>query len=659
VAPALGRHLGVLCAYLVPAVVVFWHVWDGHPTATLTCACGDAGQLVWFVAWPAYALAHGTNPFFSTMLWAPHGANLLANESSLLVGTVLAPVTWVWGPVATVNVALTLAPALSAWACWAACRRLVASRWAPWVAGLLYGFSPFVVSSARQGHLALALLVFPPLVVLGLDSLVVRQRGPAWRPGLALGAVVAAQFLVAPDVLVMTAVVAVVGLAVLAATGRRELSGRLPYALRGSAVAVGVAAGLGALPLWFALTGPRHLVGPAWPGLNAFGDSLEALVRAGPAPAASRSLLFGAASQPAANLGLTGPPAAYLGVGAVAVALASLVVARRRRATWVLAASGATAWVMSLGAAAFRTDALSALPWLPWQSLVGLPVLDDVLPGRFALCTDLAVALVVAIGIDGVERLLTAPPRALRRTPGPLAVRRERRTGRAPWREVALSCALGAVVLVPVWRLYALPAATQHVALPPWFSSAARAVPAGAVVLTYPFPASASVESEPMIWQAEDTMHFRLAGGYVKVPGPGGAVLTTGAPGTATNTLVTVTLVPQTARSSLAVSPARLEALRRALSRWQVSYVVVTDTGTNPVFVAALMTAVVGDPPRLSQRAWVWHLAPPGPAGPYDAAAAASAFDACRQRGLVFQAPPPRRPLPGGATTCVAARLGT
>ena len=44
----------------------------------------------------------------------PGGVNLLDNTSVLALGIPLAPVTWVVGPVASMNVALTLAPALSA-----------------------------------------------------------------------------------------------------------------------------------------------------------------------------------------------------------------------------------------------------------------------------------------------------------------------------------------------------------------------------------------------------------------------------------------------------------------------------------------------------------------------------------------------------------------
>ncbi len=98
-----------LARFSVPAVVLWWHVWSGHPAASLTCGCGDPAQEVWFIAWPAWAIAHLHNLFFSGAVNVPAGANLLSNTSGTLVGVLLAPVTWLFGPVAATNVALTLA----------------------------------------------------------------------------------------------------------------------------------------------------------------------------------------------------------------------------------------------------------------------------------------------------------------------------------------------------------------------------------------------------------------------------------------------------------------------------------------------------------------------------------------------------------------------
>ena len=82
------------------------HAWaEGGTTHTL-CGCGDPALFLWFFQWPATALAHGQNPFFSTALFHPEGINLLAQTSVTGMSLPLVPVTWIWGPVASLNVAV-------------------------------------------------------------------------------------------------------------------------------------------------------------------------------------------------------------------------------------------------------------------------------------------------------------------------------------------------------------------------------------------------------------------------------------------------------------------------------------------------------------------------------------------------------------------------
>ena len=165
-----------------------------HPTSTTTCGCGDTSLFTWFLEWPAFAISHGLNPLYSTYLFHPSGINLLSNTAEVGLGVVLAPVTWLFGPIATLNVALTLSPFLSALAMYVLLRRWVS--WAPaaFVGGLLYGFSPFVVISLTDAHLMLGHRRRAPLLVLCLDELFVRQRWRPWVTGLAIGVLALVQF---------------------------------------------------------------------------------------------------------------------------------------------------------------------------------------------------------------------------------------------------------------------------------------------------------------------------------------------------------------------------------------------------------------------------------------------------------------------------------
>ncbi len=152
-------------AYLALAVLVWWNVWSSHPAGTTTCGCGDTSLMTWFLAWPAHAISHGLSPLFSTDLFHPGGVNLLANTAEVGLGVLLAPVTWLSGPIASLNVALTLSPALSALAMFVLLRRWVS--WWP---------------AAFVGGPALRVLTFcPHRVDRRSPDARIRRRSPAHR----------------------------------------------------------------------------------------------------------------------------------------------------------------------------------------------------------------------------------------------------------------------------------------------------------------------------------------------------------------------------------------------------------------------------------------------------------------------------------------------
>ena len=312
---ALVTNLGVVALFAIPAVALWWHAWSGSLSHTLACACGDSGQQVWFIAWPAYALRHGLDPFFTSALWAPKGVNLLSNASFPLVGVVLSPLTWVAGPIVSTNVALVLAPALSAWACWFTCRRMVGWTPAAWIAGAIFGYSPFIVDNAATGHIGLALLVVPPLLLLVGRGLLLGQ-GSALKWGLALGTLVIVQYFISSEILVITAVVGAVGVVATLVWSPRSIVTSWRFAGLAMLVGTGLAVVVLAWPAWFQLFGPRHLSGSPWPGIQIQGNRVADLVRAGRTGVPNSLLKLGGYEGPA------GPPSVYLGYGLVVVGAA-------------------------------------------------------------------------------------------------------------------------------------------------------------------------------------------------------------------------------------------------------------------------------------------------------------------------------------------------
>ncbi len=621
--------------YLAVSVVLWWHVWSTHPTATATCGCGDPALFLWFLEWPAYAIAHGHNPFYSTALFHPGGINLLSNTSVLAIGVPLAPVTWLFGPVATLNVASTLAPVFSGLSAFWLLRRW--TRWAPaaFVGGLLYGFSPFVLSSLVFAHLMTTSLALFPLMLGCLDELLVRQRRRPVPVGIALAALIVAEFFVSTELLLIAAMSAVAGVVLLvgyrAVTDRADLGRRARRAAPGLAVGLGLAVVVLAYPFWFALAGPAHLSGQIWPGIPMIGGLVP------------RSFVDpGFATQGGFLLGVGGyfgrplPSAGYLGWGLLAVVVVGLVVWRRDRRLWFFAALAAVTGVFTLG--------VSTHHWVPWQIFSHEPVLVNVIEQRFLAVTTLALAVMLAIVVDRTRQLSPAWPARRPRgrhaasaaasaaPPGgiPAHGRTEATSLAGPARvgrvvPILAAVVVAAVALVPIVWVVApkVPFTARPVTLPEWYTSEAPNLPPGQVLLAYPAPFSGIQAA--MAWQAVAGMGFAQAGGG----GPQGVANRAGPEKAGFEVLTSLGLGFSTPPSG---TPAQLAAVRQAVRGWGVTMVVIPEQpgvaatlrGRDPVYAAAFMTAALGVAPTFQAGAWVWSdvdlasgplVVPPGTLG--------------------------------------------
>ncbi len=381
--------------YLVLGSVLWVHAWAEGATTHTLCGCGDPALFLWFFQWPATALAHGHNPFFSTALFHPKGINLLAQTSVTGMSLPLVPVTWIWGPVASFNVASTVAPALTAFTAFIAIR-----RWVPWtpasfLGGLLYGFSPFVLTSLESAHLMTAALMVLPLILIALDEIVVRQRHSARWAGVLLGLLVFAQFFLSTELLAIAAIAVVTGLAALVVgallTDRNEVRARAGHAAVGLGVGLGVGTVLLAWPIWFALAGPGHLSGAIWPNIAPIGGYVPAnFVSPHYIQGSNVFLLLG--GYYGAQLGSS----AYLGWGLLAVLVGSLVAFRRDRRLWFFGFVLAFCALFSLGERKGQW-------WELVRVLAHIPVVENVIVQRFMAVGFLAAAVMLAIVLDHVR----------------------------------------------------------------------------------------------------------------------------------------------------------------------------------------------------------------------------------------------------------------
>jgi hypothetical protein len=612
--------------YLALSLVLWWGVWSTHPATTTTCGCGDAARFLWFFEWPAFALTHGHSVLYSQWLFHPTGINLLNDTSVVALGVVLTPVTLLFGPVAGMNVALTLAPVLSALAMFLLLRRWVSWTPAAFVGGLVYGFSPFLVTELALNQLNIAFLAIPPLLVMVLDELLVRQKRSPYAVGAGLAALAAVQFFVSTEVLVISVVFGLVALVLIlgfvGVTQPDAIGPKVPYAVRGSVTALGGAAVLLAYPLWFLLRGPAHLTGPIWSNgsISRYGNTLAGVWRAGNLGAIGTEM-----SRLGGYQGPALPGLGYLGAGVIVVAVGGLLVWRHDRRLLLFGGMAVVALALSLGPGHGY--------WVPWQLVEKLPWVGDIVEVRFTAVITLCAAVMVAVVIDRCRGWLIAHLAA-----------------KAAGRGSLLAAAVAVAMLVPtafvLWPN--VPLTVRAVTVPEWFSEVGAHLPARSVVLTYPLPFSGLQSSQA--WQAVNRMRWAQAGGG----GPEGQPGRAGAARAGFEVLFDASLP---LGPPPAPTPSHLVAVRGALRQWGVTTLVVPDPSDLPLYeqgrsadyAVGLLTAVMGRAPTYTHSAWVWSaVGHPGSPVPLTEAA----FDAC------VSGPPTAARSPQAVPTCVLASGG-
>jgi len=586
-------------AYLVIALAAWWHLLSGDFGAALPTGSADAGQEVWFLAWLPHALGTGSNPFFSRAIFSSSGVNLLDNTSMDLLGLLLAPVTVTAGPVASLDLAVVLAPALSALGAFALSRRYVTWSPAAFAGGLCYGFGPFLTGDLRYGHLDLTWLVLPPLILCCLDALLVRGTDHPIFVGGILGMLVVAQFFVSTELLALSALTAVVAAVVVSLDWPRAVLPRLASAWRGLAAAAGIVVLALAYPFWVIVAGPHHIVGAVWHHIGGIATSLAATVE-------PHAELAGVAF-------ISGSNGSYLGVALLTVLLFGGVVLWRSGVLRVALSTALVAYIGSLGYE-LHVGHQALHVALPAAVLGHIPLLDSIVPERFAAMVDLFCGLALAVIIDHVrawDRPRTSATPAAPRTSATLDPPRDETSAAAsrPARPllVALAVSVGAFALVP---FAALPRWPYAVAASPRPAAFAEPLPAGPgaggrpapVVAIY--PDTSSWVSEEMTRQAEDGFSFTLPDGYAIVPGPGGHAVES--PPTDALWLVFAAGIVQ--RLHLPLARTTRIALVGDLHALGIDDVVVLPGAPGSEAVRHALGETLGRPLRAPDGAAVWHV---------------------------------------------------
>lgn len=380
---------------------------------------GDQMQYVWNFWWLARQVTHLSNPWFTSYMAAPAGVQLGYDTLSPLLGVLMTPVTLLFGPSASYNLAATLAPGLAAFAMYRAARLWLPSRTGAIAAGAFYGYSAMLTSQAWL-HLHTAIgCVFLPMT---LEAVIRLRRRPGTSRGIVLGLVVGCAVLVDQELALLAVIVAVLGLA--------------PWLLRHPSRRA----------FWASAAAALSAVVVASPQLYAM---LRAGGQGGPPPVAASNYARYTASLPGlfapsphlARYGMTGLAAIYsthmttltrashaheeaatFGVVLTLCALAGLAVSWRRRGTGQFALLWLGSALLALGPVLYvagRAYIPAATTWhgirvsllMPYTWMIRLPVLSSFREAdRLALLGLVGAALLAGAAIDWLRWHARARP---------------------------------------------------------------------------------------------------------------------------------------------------------------------------------------------------------------------------------------------------------
>ena len=476
----------VVCCYLLCAFGLTWRLWADPAGRMVAGNPGDINLFAWFMRYSATAVSHGRLPaLVTTGLNAPQGINLMWNTSALLPGVLLAPVTLLAGPQASLTILLTAGFAGSAASLFVVLGRWGASVTSAAIGGAVYGFSPALLA-ASLGHFQLQFAVLPPLIIDALLR-IVTGRGNAVRTGVWLGLLTAAQVFIGEEMLVDTAVAAFVIVAVLVVSQPRAAVHRA----RGSVTGLGAAAGsrrYQRVPAWVEFAGPLAEHGSPWV-VSQFRNYPYAFVTP------SGALAFHTSSSAAAAASYPEPLPeylAYLGWPLLIILVCAAVLFWRDPKVRLAAVTFALLELFSLGAVTMTFHGIRyPASFLPWHWLQSVPILADVLPDRFSILADGAAGALLAFALDRARELV---PRT----------RRGRLTG----------LVATAVVVLATLPLVPLPLPATSVSQPPagWQATFGRLrLAADAHVLVIPDLRL------PLRWQAETGVPASMVGGGATV----------------------------------------------------------------------------------------------------------------------------------------------
>lgn len=140
-----------------------------NPTSVVIGWLGDNVLYTYAAGWMAEALRTGRSPFIDPLVNPPDGLQLMANDIPYVGYLIIAPLTWMFGPVFGYNAHLFFTNVLSGVFAYLWVRQLSHSHMAGLVAGLSFMLSPYRLAHS-YGHANLVSTYPFPLFFWALDS---------------------------------------------------------------------------------------------------------------------------------------------------------------------------------------------------------------------------------------------------------------------------------------------------------------------------------------------------------------------------------------------------------------------------------------------------------------------------------------------------------
>jgi hypothetical protein len=434
----------------------------------------DPNFYAWSLRWWPYALSHGLNPLHTDLIGVPTGFNLAWVTTVPPLALLAAPVTAAFGPVVSLNLLVALAPPLAAWAAFVLCRRITGRFWPSLAGGTVYGFSAYEINHTVPAHLNMTFSLLLPLmaylVLLWRD----RKVGRTAFITLMAAALVLQLFLFLETFAQLTLILAA-GLPIGYVVADRSVRPRIAQLSRHLSLAYLAAVVIASPYLYYAI---RHQP----PGFNRSPESSSLDLANLVVPRADKA--FGLTWLARFSKDLPSISAA----GYVGIPLLVLVIALAVR-TWQ---SGLTrflvlmfVFVLLVAAGPELNVATIHMTSMPWAHLWNLPLARSAFPNRIMVFGYLALAVMVAWW-------LTVP---LKKT-----VLR--------W----LLALLAVAAVIADFGSIVRPTPPAYASIPAFITTGQYRLylTRGENVLIVSARGNAG-----MLWQAETSFYFRIAGGYV------------------------------------------------------------------------------------------------------------------------------------------------